>query len=61
MTDIQLFVGLCEIAPAGLFRDGVARLLGDVADGAEVKCADYAQQDSVGVASGASPIFDPLQ
>ncbi|MFM0223664.1 LuxR C-terminal-related transcriptional regulator [Paraburkholderia dipogonis] len=30
------------IAPAGLFRDGVARLLVDVADGAEVKCADYA-------------------
>lgn len=29
------------IAPAGLFRDGVARLLGDVADDAEVKCADY--------------------
>ncbi|SOE54446.1 hypothetical protein SAMN05446635_0724 [Burkholderia sp. OK233] len=29
------------IAPAGLFRDGVARLLGDVIDGAEVKCVDY--------------------
>ncbi|WP_144142689.1 LuxR C-terminal-related transcriptional regulator [Paraburkholderia sp. BCC1884] len=30
------------IAPAGLFRDGVARLLGDLGGGVEVRCADYA-------------------
>ncbi|MPW20261.1 cyclic nucleotide-binding domain-containing protein [Paraburkholderia sp. CNPSo 3157] len=30
------------IAPAGLFRDGVARLLGDLAECVEVKCADFA-------------------
>lgn len=29
------------VVPAGLFRDGVARLLGDVGDGVDVKCADY--------------------
>ena len=29
------------VAPAGLFRDGVARLLGDLEACTEVKCADY--------------------
>ncbi|MBP0588652.1 cyclic nucleotide-binding domain-containing protein [Paraburkholderia sp. LEh10] len=30
------------VAPAGLFRDGVARLLGDLGEHIEVRCADYA-------------------
>ena len=29
------------VAPAGLFREGVARLLGDLAPYTEVKCVDY--------------------
>lgn len=29
------------VAPAGLFREGVARLLGDLAARTEVRCADY--------------------
>ncbi|MCP3713410.1 LuxR C-terminal-related transcriptional regulator [Paraburkholderia sp. CNPSo 3274] len=29
------------VAPAGLFRDGVAHILGDLADRVEVACADY--------------------
>jgi len=30
------------VAPAGLFRDGVARLLAEFGEQAEVRCADYA-------------------
>lgn len=30
------------VAPSGLFRDGVARLLGELGERVEVKCADFA-------------------
>jgi DNA-binding NarL/FixJ family response regulator len=36
------------IAPAGLFREGVARLLGDLAARTEVRCADYRTSVSEG-------------
>lgn len=46
------------IAPAGLFRDGVARILGDLADHAEIVCADYATSVFESVPSADALVLD---